>query len=126
MSLCMACCLRLKGDLELCPHHHEIYESEWAPENRIWCDYFHSQKQPPRLVGAALQLLVPLALGAAVFFEISVEANEGIISLELESEATPDEEQLAIGITASVPGVGVVTAKRKEPKERSTTAVARS
>jgi hypothetical protein len=43
------CGLELSGDVALCPHHHGVYEDDWAVTNRIMCDFLHRGKIPGRL-----------------------------------------------------------------------------
>jgi hypothetical protein len=40
MSACASCCLVLRDDLGLCPHHHLVYD-DWHVHNRAMCAFFH-------------------------------------------------------------------------------------
>ena len=49
MSLCTSCGSSIPGDLALCGHHHNVHGDDWAPSNRIMCNFIHRGIVPPRL-----------------------------------------------------------------------------
>gem|GEM_PF-5222915 len=49
MSLCASCGSSLRGDTDLCSHHHTGKPDDWAQANRLMCDFLHRKWIPPAL-----------------------------------------------------------------------------